>query len=39
MTWIMIILKLGGLIVTMTFLLLAIGPFYFRWVMSMTGAS
>ncbi len=34
-----IILKLGGLIVTMTFLLLAIGPFYFRWVMSLMGTS
>ena len=30
-----IIIKLGGLIVTMTFLLLAIGPFYFRWVSSL----
>ena len=29
-----LILKLGGLMVTMTFLLLAIGPFYIRWVMS-----
>ena len=34
-----IILKLGGLIVTMTFLLLAIGPFYIRWVMSLMGTS
>ncbi len=34
-----IILKLGGLMVTMTFLLLAIGPFYFRWVMSLMGTS
>ena len=34
-----IILKLGGLMVTMTFLLLAIGPFYFRWVMSLMGSS
>ena len=34
-----IILKLGGLIVTMTFLLLAIGPFYFRWVLSLMGSS
>ena len=32
-----IILKLGGLMVTMTFLLLAIGPFYIRWVMSLMG--
>ena len=34
-----VILKLGGLMVTMTFLLLAIGPFYFRWVMSLMGSS
>ena len=34
-----IVLKLGGLMVTMTFLLLAIGPFYFRWVMSLMGTS
>ena len=34
-----IVLKLGGLMVTMTFLLLAIGPFYFRWVMSLMGSS
>ena len=34
-----LVLKLGGLMVTMTFLLLAIGPFYFRWVMSLMGAS
>ena len=34
-----LILKLGGLIVTMTFLLLAIGPFYIRWVMSLMGTS
>ena len=34
-----IILKLGGLMVTMTFLLLAIGPFYFRWVLSLMGTS
>ena len=33
-----IIIKLGGLMVTMTFLLLAIGPFYFRWVMSLMGS-
>ena len=32
-----IIIKLGGLIVTMTFLLLAIGPFYIRWVLSLMG--
>ena len=30
-----IVIKLGGLMVTMTFLLLAIGPFYFRWVNSL----
>ena len=34
-----IILKLGGLMVTMTFLLLAIGPFYIRWVLSLMGSS
>ena len=34
-----LILKLGGLMVTMTFLLLAIGPFYFRWVISLMGSS
>ena len=34
-----LILKLGGLMVTMTFLLLAIGPFYIRWVMSLMGTS
>ena len=34
-----LIIKLGGLMVTMTFLLLAIGPFYIRWVMSMMGTS
>ena len=34
-----LILKLGGLMVTMTFLLLAIGPFYFRWVLSLMGSS
>ena len=32
-----IVIKLGGLMVTMIFLLLAIGPFYFRWVMSLVG--
>ena len=32
-----IVIKLGALMVTMTFLLLAIGPFYFRWVMSLMG--
>ena len=32
-----LVLKLGGLMVTMTFLLLAIGPFYIRWVMSLMG--
>ena len=34
-----IVLKLGGLIVTLIFLLLAIGPFYIRWVMSLLGSS
>ena len=34
-----LILKLGGLMVTMTFLLLAIGPFYIRWVLSLMGTS
>ncbi len=34
-----IVLKLGGLMVTMTFLLLAIGPFYIRWVLSLMGSS
>jgi hypothetical protein len=34
-----IIIKLGGLMVTMTFLLLAIGPFYIRWVLSLMGTS
>ena len=34
-----LIIKLGGLMVTMTFLLLAIGPFYIRWVMSLMGTS
>ena len=34
-----LIIKLGGLMVTMTFLLLAIGPFYIRWVMSLMGSS
>jgi hypothetical protein len=33
-----IVIKLGALMVTMTFLLLALGPFYFRWVMSLMGA-
>ena len=32
-----LVLKLGGLMVAMTFLLLAIGPFYIRWVMSLMG--
>ena len=30
-----IVIRLGALMVTMTFLLLAFGPFYFRWVMSL----
>ena len=34
-----IVIKLGGLMVTMIFLLLAIGPFYIRWVMSLVGSS
>ena len=34
-----IVIKLGGLIVTMIFVLLAIGPFYIRWVMSLLGSS
>ena len=34
-----IIIKLGGLMVTMIFVLLAIGPFYIRWVMSLLGSS
>ena len=34
-----IILKLGGLMVTMIFVLLAVGPFYFRWVISLLGSS
>ena len=29
------VIRLGALMVTITFLLLAIGPFYFRWVMSL----
>ncbi len=33
-----IVIKIGALIVTMTFLLLAFGPFYFRWVMSLTAS-
>ena len=32
-----IVIKLGGLMVTMIFVLLAIGPLYFRWVMSLVG--
>lgn len=32
-----IVIKLGALMVTMTFLLLAIGPFYLRWVLSLVG--
>ena len=30
-----IIIRLGALMVSMTFLLLALGPFYIRWVMSL----
>ena len=33
-----IVIKIGALMVTMTFLLLAIGPFYFRWVISLTAS-
>ena len=33
-----IIIKLGALMVTMAFLLLALGPFYIRWGLSMMGA-
>ena len=33
-----IVIKIGALMVTMTFLLLAVGPFYFRWVMSLTAS-
>ena len=32
-----IVIKLGGLMVTMIFVLLAIGPFYVSWVMSLVG--
>ena len=34
-----IVIKLGGLMVTMIFVLLAIGPFYIRWVMSLVGST
>ena len=34
-----IVIKLGGLLVTMIFVLLAIGPFYIRWVMSLLGST
>ena len=34
-----IVIKLGGLMVTMLFVLLAIGPFYIRWVMSLLGSA
>ncbi|MCY4154422.1 MAG: hypothetical protein OXF58_03715 [Gammaproteobacteria bacterium] len=30
-----IVIRLGALMVSMTFLLLAVGPFYIRWVMSL----
>ena len=33
-----IVIKIGALMVTMTFLLLAVGPFYFRWVISLTAS-
>ena len=34
-----IVIKLGGLMITMIFVLLAIGPFYIRWVMSLLGSA
>ena len=34
-----IVIKLGALMVTMIFVLLAIGPLYIRWVMSLLGSS
>ena len=34
-----IVIRLGGVIVTLAFLLLAVGPFYFSWVFSMLGSS
>ena len=34
-----IVIKLGGLLVSMIFVLLAIGPFYIRWVMSLLGST
>ena len=34
-----IVIKLGGLMITMIFVLLAIGPFYIRWVMSLLGST
>ena len=33
-----IVIRIGAMMVTMTFLLLAFGPFYFRWVMSLTAS-
>ena len=33
-----IVLQLGGLMVTLTFLLLAVGPFYIRWVLSLVAS-
>ena len=33
-----IVLQLGGLMVTLTFLLLAVGPFYIRWALSLFAA-
>ena len=33
-----IVLQLGGLMVTLTFLLLAVGPFYIRWTLSLFAA-
>ena len=34
-----IIIRLGAVMVSMTFLLLAVGPFYVRWVLSLLGSS
>ena len=34
-----IVIKLGGLMITMIFVLLAIGPFYIRWVMPLLGSA
>ena len=34
-----IVIRLGAVMVSMTFLLLAVGPFYVRWVLSLLGSS